>query len=674
MRAVSLFLLGAAVTGCGPSAPTAGPAAIVEGACTISAAEAAPDFLDAIPCRADFEALASVPLDSSIPGARSGKVVLDQLGGDVLYFQNSKRFPIHHDFASTHLSGGELPLVPGLSEFNQTEYFAPDRRFLLGAITYHAGPDLWVLEIAPYDTASAEMIEKLYRAVAAKAYYGPALAFHPTSDAVALEAKKLPATIPIKTTDDIYAGIDYQPLNLATAIGRLRFMTAAELSTDYVSFRDIVVLDDVPNDITVVTGIITAAFQTPLSHINVLSQNRRTPNMGLRNATTNPALRALEGQWVELTVGALEWSVKAATSSAAEAFWESHRPPPVTLPPVDERVRDLVDIQDVVDENALPLREALKAAVGAFGGKAVHYSILAKTVDVPIRKAFAIPAYHYEHFMRSNGLYERIDALMAEQRFSDEPEYRDRMLAEFRAQLLSSPIDQAFQDALRAKLEAEFAGLSVRFRTSTNSEDLEGFPCAGCYESHTGTAGDWEDILSAIREAWASIWLFRTFEERTYYGVAHKSVVMALIVHHNFPDEAANGVALTSNPYDTTGAQPGFYVNVQFGGLAEVVHPPPGVTSDQLVILYDEPGHPTSYLAHSNLVPTGKTVLDTAQVLELGKALKAIHNRFSPAYGPAAGNNGWYAMDVEFKFESEDGIQKPRLQVKQARSNPGRGN
>lgn len=89
MRAVSLFLLGAAVTGCGPSAPTPGPAAIVEGACTISAAEAAPDFLDAIPCRADVEALASVPLDSSIPGARSGKVVLDQLGGDVLYFQTA---------------------------------------------------------------------------------------------------------------------------------------------------------------------------------------------------------------------------------------------------------------------------------------------------------------------------------------------------------------------------------------------------------------------------------------------------------------------------------------------------------------------------------------------------------------------------------------------------------
>ena len=51
-----------------------------------------------------------------------------------------------------------------LSEFNATEYFVPDRRFNLGAVTYYEGPDVWALEIAPYDTASAEMIEALYRA------------------------------------------------------------------------------------------------------------------------------------------------------------------------------------------------------------------------------------------------------------------------------------------------------------------------------------------------------------------------------------------------------------------------------------------------------------------------------------------------------------------------------
>ena len=56
---------------------------------------------------------------------------------------------------------------------------------------------------------------------------------------------------------------------------------------------------------------------------------------------------------------------------------------------------------------------------------------------------------------------------------------------------------------------------------------------------------------------------------------------------------------------------------------------------------------------------------------ELGTALDAIHNRFSNAYGPGVGNMGWYAMDVEFKFDNEDApAQPPALYIKQARPYP----
>ncbi|MCK6547473.1 PEP/pyruvate-binding domain-containing protein [Myxococcota bacterium] len=664
-------LVAAAVAGCG-GGEAAGPIVLVEGACSITAGGDAPDSLSAIPCLADFEALASEPLDTSIPGARSVKVVLDQLGGDALHFQNSQKYQIHYEFASAHLSGGSLPFVGSLSEFNTTEYYSPDRRFVLGSVTYHAQPDLWVLEIAPYDTASVAMIEKLHAAVAKAGYFGPALAFHPTSTAVAATAAALPASISVATTDDIYAGIDYQPLNLAAAMGRLRFLTAAELATTYVSFRDIVVLDVVPNDISVVSGIITEEFQTPLSHINVLSQNRRTPNMGLKGATSSPELRALDGAWVELDVGALAWSVRAVTVAEADAWWDAHKPEPVVLPDVDFTVRDLRDIEDVTIEEGTTLREALKTAVAAFGGKAAHYSILAKTEGVPVRKAFAIPAIYYWEHMEANGLWARFDAMVADPEFQQKAEVRDEKLRALRDAIESATVAQELQDLVRAKMESDYPGLTMRFRSSTNSEDLDGFPCAGCYESHTGDPADWEDVLDAIRETWASIWLFRTYEERAYNGIDHRSVVMALLVHHNFPDEEANGVALTSNPYDPTGLQPGFYVNVQWGGTAEVVHPPPGVTSDQYIHLFDQPGQPVIYLSHSNLVTPGATVLSPAQVLELGRALDAIHTRFNPAYGPASGNDGWYAMDVEFKFDGDPG-ETPRLVVKQARPNPGRG-
>ncbi|WP_037584460.1 hypothetical protein, partial [Stigmatella aurantiaca] len=52
-----------------------------------------PSFLSAW-CQEDFNALASEPLDTSIPGARSVKVVLDQFDNNTLYFQNSTQYAI----------------------------------------------------------------------------------------------------------------------------------------------------------------------------------------------------------------------------------------------------------------------------------------------------------------------------------------------------------------------------------------------------------------------------------------------------------------------------------------------------------------------------------------------------------------------------------------------------
>jgi len=598
--------------------------------------------------------------------------VLDQADSDALYFQNTSKFPIHYDFASTHLSGGDLPIVPELSTFNTTEYYSPDRRFILGAVTYYEQSDVWALELSPYDTASPEMIERLYAAVSEAAYFGPVLVFHPTSEALQAVAEKLAANVRIKTTSELYEAIDYQPLSLGSSIGRLHFTTAANLETEYLDFEDIVVLDEAPNDISVVSGLITQEFQTPLSHVNVLSLNRHTPNMGLRGALQNEQLLALSEKWVELRVEATSWSVREATDEEAAAYIAAHKPTPVVLPQLDLSVTGLWNIEDVTPETTgVALRDSIKQAVNVFGGKAAHYSILAKTTGVPTLKAFAVPVFYYDQFMQNNGLYAQIDALLQDSTFVNDASVRDTKLAEFRAAMMQAPLDPDFEAALQAKLAADYPGEVMRFRTSTNSEDLDGFPCAGCYESQTGDPANWDDVANAVRETWASIWLFRTFEERSYYGIDHKTVGMALLVHHNFPDEEANGVAVTNNPFDPSGLEPAFYVNVQWGGQAEVVHPPPGVTSDQFLYFFDNPNQPITFISHSNLVPEGTTVLTNRQTHDLGLALSAIRDRFSAAYGPQAGNNGWYAMDVEFKFDDQDSTDGTvQLYVKQARPYP----
>jgi pyruvate,water dikinase len=669
------WLLAVLSSACGDDSGDA--AGLPEKACMIADATMPPDSLSRIDCEKDFEALSSLPLDDSIPGARSGKVVLDRQDGDALYFQNSNKYKIHYEFASSHLSGNGKAIVTSLSEFNGTEYFVPERRFLLGAITYYSGPKVWALEIAPYDTSSAAMIETLYRSVRAAAFFGSALVFHPTSEAVAVEAKKLPTDVPIKTTDQLYEGIDYQPLNLGESVGQLRFLKATQLATEYVGFRDIVVLDRVPNDISVVAGLITEDFQTPLAHVNVLAQNRKTPNMGLHGASNNADLKPLAGKWVRLTVGAFAWKAVEVTQAEADAFWDAHKPTAVKLPELDLTVKDLRDIQAVTEiaSGKKVTRDAVGKAVRAFGAKAANYSVLVRTQGVPIKKAFAIPAYYYVQFMQQNGFSERVQQLLVDEAFKSDATERDAKLKTLRDDIKAAPIDAEFSNLLKAKLQADFPGESMRFRSSTNAEDLDGFPCAGCYDSHTGEPADWDgDLLYAIKQTWATVWSLRTFEEREYQSIDHLGVGMALLVHHNFPDEEANGVAVTANPYDPTGLSPGFYVNVQFGGDAEVVAPPDGVTSDSFIYQYSFPGSPIIYLTHSNLIDANTTVLSARQIHDLGSSLDAIHTAFSDAYGPGSGNNGWYAMDVEFKFDDEENPgATPTLFVKQARPYPGRG-
>ncbi|MFT6819666.1 MAG: hypothetical protein ACJATT_003490 [Myxococcota bacterium] len=631
----------------------------------------APNSAPRLGCPEDFESLAAAPFDSSIPGARSAKTLVDRSDSDRLYFMNSNRFPIHWDFASATLSGGGLPFVPELSTFNQTEYTSPDRRFVLGAVTYYSGPDVWTYELAPYDTASAEMIEGAFDAIRDNAWMGSDLMLHPSSDTVMRNTVDLPDDIPIITTDELFTGIDFQPLNLGETVAQVSFKRAADVDESFVNPRALVVLDAIPNDISVVAGIITAAFQTPLSHINVLSQNRGTPNMALRGAFDNEELRGLDGAWVRLTVTANDWTVEEVTLAEADTWWEENRPEPIDIGEMDLMVTAITDDVDLLNLEGQSLSAALSEAVPAFGGKAAHYGGLSLIGDaVPSPPGFAIPVYYYNQHMETHNLWARVDEMLADEAFRSDPLVRSVELQALRDAIKAAPIDpDLLADVSTKILEGPYGTTRMRFRSSTNAEDLGTFTGAGLYTSKTGDPTDPDKpVDEAMKKVWASVWGQRAYEERDYWGIDHKAVGMALLSHRSFPDEEANGVAITANLFDPSGVESAFYVNVQ-DGEESVVQPDAGVISDQFLYYFDLPGQPIVYLAHSSLVPEGETVLSDAQAFELGGALRAVHNYFAPAYGSAP----FYAMDTEFKFDDDGLNQEPILYLKQARPYPGRG-
>jgi hypothetical protein len=678
-----------------PSIASAGAAGTAEGEATSSEVK----YLDTVECKTDFDALASLPLDVTIPGVRASKFVIDrfdQSEGEIgrLYFQNSKLYKIHYDFVRA-----SIQRTFDASSFTKNYYGEDEiREFYLGSIAYYESSGTWALELAPYDTATAEIVERMFEVISTdKAFFRPALAFHPTSESQLAIVDQLDPSIPVITTDELYKGVDYQPLTKATAMGVLTFLTAADITAGtYVPYYSIVVLDEAPNEIGVVSGIITEQFQSVLSHVNVLSTNRGTPNMGLRGALTDKKLRKHEGQWVELTVAADKYTLDPVTSKEGEDYFQAHMPKPVTLPDMDFTVHDVKNVRDIlpdyltlnndITKSKKDVRAEILKAVNVYGGKTANYAIMALVPELPLPEAFSIPVYYYREFMRNNGLYDIVDGLLEnrdiktgeEIHFTDDPLVRNEALRDLRNAMMKGEISEELQAALREKLkkyvQPDGTPTLMRFRTSTNSEDLDGFPCAGCYESHSGDPANWQSVLDAIRLAYTSTWLFRTFEERSYYGVEHKSVGMALLVHPTFLNEAANGVAITANPYDATQSDAeAYYVNVAYGGDAEVVHLPMGVLTDQFLYYVGASGNTAAYLSRTNQeLPDGKTtILDSAQVGELVRALTTIKTTFKKAYTL---NSGWYAMDVEFKFAAQDGwgipIDSPQLWIKQARPYP----
>src|SRR5262249_30495479 len=152
----------------------------------------------------------------------------------------------------------------------------------------------------------------------------------------------------------------------------------------------IAITDDVPNDVPYVGGLITEAFQTPLAHVNVLSQNRGTPNAAL--AAARSELGAYLDQLVKLVVAPGGLQVTLADRAEAEAYWQSRVPAgELVSPRLDTSVRGIQDLAELdlaslpfVGAKAAQLAELLKVVP-------VQPSCLGAPPFVAPRAPFAIP-------------------------------------------------------------------------------------------------------------------------------------------------------------------------------------------------------------------------------------------------------------------------------------------
>jgi len=617
---------------------------------------ASPDWIRVIRCDHDYELLVTERDDAIFARTATLNWIIDREDDNRVYFINSREWALHYLFADAYLNKEGFTPVGTHAEFNLLNYRRENRRFLLGKVIRYLDQDLLTIEFSAGDTASAAMIIDGYERVSAALHDGDSLLYRPVSNDQEQMLGEISEHIPVIRTEEVFLGQTYQPLNAVLGYGTLQFRKVAELSGLPVGPTDIVVLDRVPNDIALVSGIITDEFQTPLSHVNLLSKNRGTPNMGLRDAFTDTELRALEGQLVRLEVGPQEFTIEVAELSEAQSYWDSMRPSTELVPQFDVSIDSLQDIA------TMRLSDSIR-----IGAKAANMGEMNRIEGTPIplpEAAFAIPFSFYQRHLESNGLVSVVDALLAEYAAgtlsADEARAR---LFDLRWQIFVAPMDADDLEAVMSEMAARWpADTQLRFRSSTNVEDLAEFSGAGLYTSAGANPNEGsKKIADAIRVVWASAWNHQAFVEREFYRVVHEGVRMGVLIHPAFENEEANGVAVTINEFASN--RPAFFINSQIGEVS-VTNPTGQAIPEQILYYtwYEEPEY--EVITRSSLValednwPGGQGVLTEAELAELADLLERIHNHFRPLYPPRED----FAMDVEFKL-----APGRQLAIKQAR-------
>jgi len=619
----------------------------------------------------DFKALAA---GAEQLGIDAMKFVVDMQAPGLVHLIASSRWPLHYTFVRELIYQQpqldrcdpvqNQEFYQGWVEFSNDEYYdAVNRRFLLGTLSRFGGSGLSAVEYTFGDAITPEQMQRGYYAVVAHAFSPSDWALRPQDDTQVGKARQIEGTLPLMSPNRPFVDVTYQPLTEGVAYGTLRFVPAVELETASLGPKVIVVTDDVPNDIALVGGLITEAFQTPLAHVNVLSQNRGTPNASLVGARSE--LEEYFDQLVRVEVGAGGLDVGLADPDEAAEFWKQQQGDvELVTPRRDTNVRGVQPLSDHTLES-LPAIGAKAAQMAELGRVDIAVSYCSGNVKPPSPPTpFAIPVAHYTDHFAASGAEELLEELKADPQFVADSQVRAEGLRAVRDLILNHPVEPGLLTQVEAAVSERYGTARVRFRSSSNTEDLPNFNGAGLYTSISAELdNDDRRVEDAMRTVWASLWNFRAYDERSFANIDDSRVAMGILVHPASLSEEANGVAVSRNVLEPDRGDL-YYINVQLGE-ATVTNPAPGVTTEQLVYQWGRQP-PVVYHGQSSLLDAlpnpPEHVMSQAEVALLACSLRAVHDWFRPLLDPDS-ENRWFAMEVEFKLL--DGGRQ--LLVKQAR-------
>ena len=558
-----------------------------------------------------------------------------------VYFMNTKTYQRHDDFSAA--VGLEV------NPFHGHETMIAEMVYHPKAVAPDGSLGVYRFQFGANDVYSFKEISYAFTVLAASMpLLEDNLAYYPMwSKAVPRYHKDKSlyddSRVDVLLAEDIAFDLDFISLNRGRGFGFLRAMSLGERPNP----RDIVIYETLPNDLPRVAGIITTVPQTPLSHVNLRAVQDGVPNAFVRDALEAPDIEGLIGSYVQYLVGSTSYYVFAASPSEVDAHYADSRPSEPQTPERDLTVTEITPLSDIEFDDW-----------NAFGVKAANVAVLG-TLDFPentVPDGYAVPFYFYDEFMKHNGFYDDVKELLADPNFQSDFDTQEKELKKLRKKIKKGETPGWIIAALE-EMHAGFpAGTSLRYRSSTNNEDLPGFSGAGLYDSKTQHPDETEEdgIAKSLKQVYASLWNFRAFTEREFYRVDHLAAAMGVLVHPNYSDELANGVAVSFDPIRMRYGN--YYVNSQLG--EDLVTNPDAHSAPEEILLHQ--GGEYTVLATSNQMQRGQLLMSDAQMDQLRRHLELVHDEFAELYGVEADEP--FAMEIEFKITSDD-----ILSIKQAR-------
>jgi len=444
--------------------------------------------------------------------------------------------------------------------------------------------------------------------------------------------------------ETIFGDLEYWGLNPAEGFGFFRKVSLEEIPNP----RDIVLYESLPNALPRVSGIITSAIQTPLSHVNLRANQQNIPNSYIKEPLAIDSIANLLGKNIYYRVEQDRYTIREASQEEVNAWFEAQRPKNPQTPPLN-----------LDEENILPLSEITFDMSDAFGAKCANIATLLQFgfPENTTPDGFGVPFYYYQEFMKYNGFFEEIAELITDPEFIASRDIRDEVLSDIRKTIKDADLPQWMLDDLDEMHKSFPAGTSVRCRSSTNNEDLPGFNGAGLYDSKTQHP-DEGHISKSIKQVYASLWNLRAFDEREFSRVNHFIASMGVLCHPNYEDEIANGVGISVDPL--YGSENTFYLNSQLG--EDLITNPQANSIPEEMLLDREQTNENDFvlIQRSNLVEEDSIILGAVYRDEMQEYFNVIHQEFALLYD--AVDNPTFAMDIEYKITKE-----LQLIIKQAR-------